>query len=216
MANENRIIWITVAMSAIGIIGIFLLLLSSSSGEGISGEKRDEYLVREDTHVLGQNDARIQLVVFEDFQCPACVLYVTEFEKVKKQYGEELVFVFRHFPLRTIHPSAQITSEAAEAAGSQGKFYELHDILYSRQDEWSKLEQEELILKMVEYAEELGLNIELFEAELREGKYTEKVNRDFSDGEKLRVNATPTVFINGRKVSNPTADNISKLIEELK
>jgi protein-disulfide isomerase len=235
MNNENKSVIITSAVVIVSVIVLFaIVFVILPGGDNSSGELNSEALVREDTYqqVRGidftENEVsngeiiedvnlekEVTVVTFEDFQCPACAAYQADFMQLKQAYPENVKFVFRHFPL-SIHPNAIPASNAAEAAGARGHFYEYHDLLFAKQNEWSNLTGENLIAKFVEYAQEVGIeDIEAFETELEESKYIDKIRRDYSDGEELGVNATPTVFINGSKIANSTFERMQSEIEEI-
>jgi protein-disulfide isomerase len=235
MNNENKSVIITSAVVIVSVIVLFaIVFVILPGGDNSNGELNSEALVREDTYqqVRGidftENEVsngeivedvnlekEVTVVTFEDFQCPACAAYQADFMQLKQAYPENVKFVFRHFPL-SIHPNAIPASNAAEAAGARGHFYEYHDLLFAKQNEWSNLTGENLIAKFVEYAQEVGIeDIEAFETELEESKYIDKIRRDYSDGEELGVNATPTVFINGSKIANSTFERMQSEIEEI-
>lgn len=118
-------------------------------------------------------------------------------EELKSNYGDEVQFVFRHLPLITIHDKAQLTAEAAEAAGAQDRFWEMHDILFERQDDWNSLPEAEMIDLLVEYAEEIGVSdIEQFRDDLENDTYADKVMADYEDAIDAQLSSTPTIFIN--------------------
>ena len=146
--------------------------------------------VSERDHVAGSLDAPVILVEYGDFECPFCGQAYPIVKAMQRHFGKELAFVFRNFPLRESHPHAQLAAQAAEAAGSQGKFWEMHDTLYENQ---RALEEKDL----VGYATALGLDVTRFEEELRTGVYAKKVRDDFRGGVRSGVNGTPTFFING-------------------
>lgn len=124
-------------------------------------------------------------------------------ESLKENYGDELQVVYRHLPLITIHDKAQITAEAAEAAGAQGKFWEMHDILYERQSEWSSKPEAEMIDVLVGYAEEIGLeDVEQFEQDLENDTYADKVMADYQAAIDANLSSTPSFVIN--QVDYPT------------
>ncbi|MDY7077260.1 MAG: peptidylprolyl isomerase [Chloroflexota bacterium] len=112
-------------------------------------------------------------------------------------HGEDIRFIYRHLPLISIHDKALITAEAAEAAGAQGKFWEMHDLLYERQQEWSPLPTDEVETRLVEYAEELELDADLFAQELSDHVYREKIMADYEAYSQYGQMATPTYIVNG-------------------
>ena len=146
--------------------------------------------VSPDDHRAGPDDAPVTLTEYGDYECPHCGAAYPVVHEVRRALGSQLRFVFRHFPLSQAHPHAQRAAEAAEAAGAQGKFWEMHDLLFENQD---ALEDADLR----RYAATLELDAERFEKELGAGLYADRVRRDFRSGVRSGVNGTPTFFING-------------------
>ncbi|MCX7681431.1 MAG: peptidylprolyl isomerase [Anaerolineae bacterium] len=147
-------------------------------------------------HVYGSANASITLIEYADFQCPGCAAMHTLRTYLEEAYGDDLRYVYRHFPL-SFHPLATIAAEAAEAAGAQGKFWEMHDMLFEHQQEWSQLTDDTVREKFVEYASELGLDTERFAQELDEHKYLDKVNADTQSAMQANLGGTPTYIVNG-------------------
>ncbi len=156
----------------------------------------------EDDHVLGPDDAEITFIEYADFQCPACAGLHTLRDYLMEKYGDRIRFAYRHLPLTTIHDKAIITAEAAEAAAAQGKFWEMHDLLYEKTDDWSGLSEDALVDKLVEYAGELELDTEEFETALNEHTYREEIMADYEAYQEYGQMATPTYVVN--KVFYPT------------
>jgi len=143
-------------------------------------------------HIQGPPAAPVTLVEYGDFECPYCGQAYPVVKELMSRQDETVRLVFRNFPLAEIHPHARRAAEAAEAAGAQGKFWEMHDILFERQD---ALEDENLIA----YAAELGLDLDRFQVELAQNAHAGRVREDFLSGVRSGVNGTPTFFINGRR-----------------
>lgn len=148
--------------------------------------------VSEEDHIRGNTDAPVELVEYGDYQCPHCGKAHPIVKKLQKELGPRLKFVFRNFPLSKIHPQAKTAAIAAEAAGLQGKFWEMHDILFENQKQLTNS-------ALIEYAARLKLDIPKFEADLQKPESDEKVEAQFYSGMRSGVNATPTFFINGEK-----------------
>ncbi len=146
--------------------------------------------VSERDHIWGRPGATDELVEYGDYECPFCAAAHPIVQEVKRIMGDRLAFVFRHFPLSNIHPHAHRAAEAAEAAGAQGKFWPMHDILFARQ---RHLEDRHLL----SYADELGLDLRRVAAELASGVHRRRVDEDFRSGILSGVNGTPTFFVNG-------------------
>ena len=141
-------------------------------------------------HIQGPIDAPIALLEYGDFECPVCGEVYPVIKAIQERLGDSLCFAFRHFPLTNVHPHAEHAAEAAEAAGEQGSFWEMHDVLFENQD---ALEDEDL----ARYAAALGLDVPRFMTEVLAGKYAWRVREDFKSGVRGGVNGTPTFFING-------------------
>lgn len=155
--------------------------------------------VTEDDHVYGPEDAPITFIEYADFQCPACSQLHTMREFLESRYGDQIRFVYRHLPLTEIHDKAIITAEAAEAAAAQGKFWEMHDLLYEKIQEWNNLPEEELIDKLVDYAEELELDTDQFSQEMEDHVYREEIQAAYEEYQEYAGQehmATPTYVIN--------------------
>ncbi len=148
--------------------------------------------VGDDDYSQGSKDAKITLVEYGDYECPYCGKAYPIVKKIQAEMGDDLKFVFRNFPITQSHPHALHAAEAAEIAGKQGKFWEMHDALYENQ---KALDDESL----KKYAEKIGLDAENFAADLENGTYEEKVRTDFMNGVESGVNGTPSFFINGTR-----------------
>ncbi|PIR41542.1 MAG: hypothetical protein COV31_00330 [Candidatus Yanofskybacteria bacterium CG10_big_fil_rev_8_21_14_0_10_46_23] len=157
--------------------------------------------VRATDNVEGLATASVTLIEYSDFQCPACASYFPILEQLKAQFPNDLKFVYRHLPLISIHPNALGSAQAAEAAGLQGKFFEMHYILFSRQAQWSGQRNPDSLFEA--YAQELGLNLEKFKEDLDSGQTRDRVNADLNEARALGLNATPTFFLNGVAIGTP-------------
>jgi len=148
--------------------------------------------VSDKDHFQGNNTAPLTLVEYGDYECPYCQKAYYIIKEAQKQFGDNLKFVFRNFPLTEIHPYAFHAAIATEVAGAQGKFWEMHDILFENQQ---NLEDNYLL----EYADELDLDIKKFETDLSNKKFVQKIEKDYVSGIESGVEGTPTLFINGKK-----------------
>jgi protein-disulfide isomerase len=141
-------------------------------------------------HFQGPIDAPIKIVEYGDYECPVCGQAYPIIKAIQQRFGDRLCFVFRNFPLINSHPHAQHAAEAAEAAGAQGKFWEMHDLLFENQE---ALHDNDI----AEYASTLGLDVRRLIDEVVTGVHTTRVREDFRSGAHAGVNGTPTLFING-------------------
>jgi protein-disulfide isomerase len=160
-------------------------------------------------HVRGHHAAPITLLEFGDYQCPRCGAAQPTVAAIRRQFGHQLRYVFRHFPLTALHPRAHRAAEAGEAAAEQAKFWEMHDTLFEHQE---ALEDDDLLL----YAADIGIDAARCARELAEGTHRLRVRRDLVTGIKHGVTRTPTFFINGlRHVGNSDAESLLTTIEEI-
>jgi len=141
-------------------------------------------------HIQGPADAAVTLVQYGDYECPYCGAAYPIIKEVQARMGQRLRFVFRNFPISTSHPHAERAAEAAEAAAAQGKFWPMHDLLYENQRDLRDR-------SLHAYAEQLGLDVDLFDKELAEHVHAGRVHEDFMSGVRSGVNGTPTFYING-------------------
>jgi protein-disulfide isomerase len=157
------------------------------------GEARLTMPVSEDRdHIQGPADAAVTLVEYSDYECPSCGAAYPIIKEVQARMGERLRFVFRNFPMAASHPHAKQAAEAAEAAATQGKFWQMHDHLYENQ---GRLRDRDLR----GYAGKLGLDVGLFDEELAEHVHLDRIREDFMSGVRSGVNGTPTFYINGAR-----------------
>jgi protein-disulfide isomerase len=139
-------------------------------------------------HIRGNGDAPLTLLEYGDYECRFCGAATGVVRELREVYGDNLCYVFRHLPLTDVHPHAQLAAEAAEAAGAQGQFWEMHDLLFQHQDE---LEFEDLI----GYSAQLGLDVEQFTRDLHEGRFADRVLENAASAEESGARGTPTFFV---------------------
>jgi diadenylate cyclase len=159
-------------------------------------------------HARGPKDAPVTLLKYGDYECPYCAEAHPLLKELQERAGERVRFVFRHFPLDSAHPRARRAAQAAEAAASQGRFWEMHDLLYERQDE---LGEEDLM----RYAAELGLDLRRFEEDLASDHHAWRIEEDRVGGDRAGVRGTPTLFVNGVRYTGPMDfDGLLAAVEE--
>jgi protein-disulfide isomerase len=146
----------------------------------------------DEDHVRGPEDAPVTLVEYGDFECPYCGRAEPIIRELLADRGDDIRFVFRHLPLGDVHPHAQLAAEATEAAGSQGKFWEMHDLLLDHQDALTGRD-------LLRSADELGLDVDQFRDELKRHEHAPRIARDVESAELSGVSGTPTFFINGQR-----------------
>jgi protein-disulfide isomerase len=210
MTKEAKII---VFFTLLVFVGIGALIAFTSSDPQSPGDPT--VLVRDDSHMTGKKDAQVTLVEFGDFQCPACAAAFPIIEKLKLDYKDNpnFNFVYRHFPL-TMHQHAPLAAQAAEAAGKQGKFWEMYSTLFSKQNAWALASNAEPLF--VQYATDLNLDINKFKDDLTSDAVEDFVRDDTRDGNAVGVSSTPTFFINGeRAVGVPNYEGLKAKIDVL-
>jgi protein-disulfide isomerase len=148
----------------------------------------------------GNAGAKVVLVEYSDFQCPACASYYPLVKQLSQEFADDVAFVYRHFPLGRF-PHSRIAAQAAEAVGKQGKFWEMHGLIFENQRQWSDQRNAKDIF--ISYAQSLQLDTEQFKNDLNSKEVEDKVNSDRQGGVRAGVNATPTFFLNGEKLQNP-------------
>lgn len=152
----------------------------------------------EPPHTLGPANAPVQLEEFGDFQCPPCGMFHPILEQMHAEFGDKLRITFREFPLVPAHQHAVTAASSAEAAGLQGKFWEMHDLLYEHQADW----KDQLDVRPIfeGYAKQIGLDIERWKRDAGSEQVAQRIFLDGKRGHSMGVRGTPTVFINGREV----------------
>lgn len=168
--------------------------------------------VTESDWVKGATSSPVVLIEYSDFQCPACGAFFPMVEKLSEENFDKVRVVYRHFPLAS-HPNAVPASKAAEAAGIQGKFWEMYSMIFNNQENWSGSTDVALIFNT--YATDLGLDIVKFKSDYASKAVEDKINDHVKSGIKAKVDSTPTFFLNGKKIKNPqTYEEFKKLIED--
>lgn len=185
----------------IGIMTVALLvgavfLLSRSSSPASSPQADPKLLVRENSTKITSDSAKVTIVEFSDYQCPACKSANPTVKQTLKDYQGKINFVYRHFPLSQ-HKNALQAALSAEAAGLQGKYWEMHDKIFDTQDTWKDAGNAQDIF--AGFAKDLGLDMDKFNLDIKDNKLKDKINSDYQDGIAVGVNSTPTFFINGQK-----------------
>ncbi|MDO8498907.1 MAG: DsbA family protein [bacterium] len=203
MTQELKVLLIIGVITAVAIIGaIFFLGKSTPSSQNNIGTGTKvpanllNSLERADNHKISTDSAKVTVVEFSDLECPACATAQPIVKRILEDERGKINFIYRHFPLPQ-HTKALDAIKAAEAAGEQGKFWEMHDKLFATQEAWT--DNNDFKNLFVSYAQELGLDTTKFKTDMESTKYDAKINEDKNDGFTLGVNSTPTFFINDQK-----------------
>jgi protein-disulfide isomerase len=160
-------------------------------------------------HIQGNSDSDLIIVEYGDYQCPYCGAAYPVLKELMNQFGSQIKFVFRNFPLSEMHQYARPAALAAEAANSQGKFWKMHDAIYENQENLNES-------FLLELAEQLNLNIEQFKEDIQSPALAHKVDADFESGIVSGVNGTPSFFVNGNKFNGGAEDLIQLVRENVK
>ncbi|HKR13997.1 MAG TPA: thioredoxin domain-containing protein [Pyrinomonadaceae bacterium] len=166
-------------------------------------------------HEKGPQGAVVTLEEFGDFECPACARFHPIWKSLEPKYGQRIRVTFRHFPIPLKHKRALVAAYAAEAAGLQGKFWEMHDKLFENREAWAKANDPESVF--LTYAQELGLDLARFKEDNAGDSVRLRVNLDFQRGRSLKIKGTPTLYLNGVEIPYSdlkTIENFEKLLDE--
>lgn len=160
-------------------------------------------------HVFGKKDSPVQLIEYGDYQCPYCGQSFPQVKKITSKYQNQITYVFRNLPLTTIHQNALAAAGASEAAGLQGKYWQMHDELYQNQSQWSNLSGNQLTDQFAAYATTLGLNDKTFRKDLARQTIQQKINFDRALYAKISSEpSTPTFMLNGKKVPDDVSQSV--------
>lgn len=214
MTTETKILGsIVIATVVLLVGGIFLLSRSASGPADITGTEvlQIDYSKGEK---LGSDSAKVKVVEFSDFQCPACQAVEPIVKKIRTSYSSSQVqVIYRHFPLPQ-HAYGRQAAIYAEAAGEQGKFWEMHDILFDTQTEWSGLDEKGATAFFLGLAKQLNLDENKINQAITDNGLKARIDEDTAEGNRLGVNSTPTFFVNGRKVNMQSFDDLTAAVEQ--
>lgn len=214
MSGEKKFL-IGIGVITVAIIGAGVFFFSgqgSSPASKATTQKVDQAQVMDGAkHTIGDPNAKVKIVEFGDYQCPACGAAYPIVKSILDKNKDKVYFVFRNFPLTQAHPNAQAAAKAAEAAGLQGKYWEMHDKLYENQTEWSSLSGP--MDKFKEYAKSIGIDDKKFASDFDGTVGT--INSDYNLGIKISIESTPTFVINGKMYPGVLQnDQFQKIIDD--
>jgi len=196
-STKSILLWGAVIL---GIVAMVWGLASLGSGDGSATTTLNNGITDID-HVDGPRDAKVVLVEYSDFQCPACSAMYPIVKQLAEAFPNDLAVIYRHYPLRSIHGNAQLSAQAAEAAARQASFWEMHDVLFNTQSQWSNLQDPTDFF--VSLASSIGLDTEQFKTELTSKEVENVVNNSYDEASRMRISGTPTFFLNGESIQNP-------------
>lgn len=158
--------------------------------------------------VLGNAESDVVLYEYGDFQCPGCAAAAPNVKALMEEYGDRIALVYRNFPLTSIHPNARAAAAAAEAAGQQGKFWEMHDLLYENQTVWQAQDTNQRTSTFRSYADQLELDGEQFDTDFASTAINSKISFDQALGTKVGADSTPSFYFNGEPLSQEAASGL--------
>lgn len=195
----------------LAIVVVFVGIIMVSGNKSDNGNKNSNSSALTQ-HTTGKGTSGVTIVEYGDYQCPSCGQYHPTIKQVLAKYGDQIKFQFRNFPLTSIHQNAFAAARAAEAAALQGKFWEMHDMLYETQESWSSSSDPTKIFD--QFAQQLGLNVDQFKKDYGSNKVNDAINADLAEGTKLKITGTPTFFVNGKQTQiDNSVEGFSKVID---
>lgn len=210
----TRTRWIIFAVICLSVLGLVIVTNKKSTDSSYKGDATQVITQGPIAdHVFGSNQNKVILVEYGDYECPGCEAAYPIIKQVTNSYKNQLTFVFRNLPLTTIHPNALAAATAAEAAGLQGRYYEYHDLLYDNQSSWNQASLSDRTSLFEGYAKQLGLDLNKFRNDLTSSQVGDKINRDRSTAASLGFNSTPSLMLDGAKLSQDTTFSQTKLAQ---
>lgn len=202
-------------LGAVLALGVFVVWKAIDTPDAAApAEKGAAIDITERDWIKGNPEAPVTLVEYTDFQCPACAAYYPILEQLAKEMGDQVKIVIRHYPLIQIHKNALPAARAAEAAGRQGKFWEMYDLLYQNQAEWSNADDPTKSI-FAAYAGRAGMDADRFREDMGDSALDDKINEDRGTGNELKITGTPSFFLNGKKLENPRSlEEFKKAVEK--
>lgn len=210
----NQWPWIVGVVVTIALVVGIALFDSKASAPKSADVPVDIATVTNNDWAKGNPAAPVTIIEYSDFQCPACGAFYPMIKKLLEEKADAVRFVYRHYPLVQLHPNGLASARAAEAAGSQGKFFEFHDQLFEHQSEWSV--EKDPTGKFEEYAKTVGLDVDRFNTDRASDAIDNAVNDDRQSGDSIGVNSTPTFIVNGQRLqTNPQSyDAFTQIVDD--
>jgi protein-disulfide isomerase len=206
--------WGILAIIAVVVLGAFWFSNNNKAKAPASSNQPTQ-------HVEGKNTKNVTLTEYGDYQCPICGSYYPVVQQVISKFSDQIQFQFRNLPLTSLHQNAFVAARSAEAAGLQGKYWQMHDLLYQNQSDWSQMSNAQPTFES--YAQELGLNMTKFKQDYSSEQVNNLINADMAAFQKTgQDQATPTFFINGKYFDNgnfatdsgPSVDKFTKVLND--
>lgn len=211
----NKITWSIFTAAVIGLMALLVVMSNQSKIDVSKVDTKQTQVANLQNgniaeHVFGKADSKVVLIEYGDFQCPACGTQFPTTKAIAEYYKDQIKVIFRNFPLTSIHPNAKISAAAAEAAGLQGKFWEMHDMLYQKQSDWENLTGDARVDALVGYAKALNLDESKFKTDISSKEVLAKLSYDQALGTKDKIEGTPSFFLNGKLLSGDDWSDLDK------
>ncbi len=210
--NNSKSLFLWGGLALVIVLALAIGLSLAGSKAPLTGGELTVPVTADDT-IIGPATAPVTIVEYSDFQCPACGLYFPLVERLMKEFPNDVRLVYRHFPLPQ-HANAIAAASAAEAARAQGKFWEMYRLLFTNQDAWADKPADVALRTFRGYASQLGLDLVKFDLDLKNPVVLARINTQKTGGVNAGVDATPTFYLNGQKIANPSSyDNFASLVK---
>ncbi len=208
----NRTAWIIFIVLSVGILaglvyfsrGSTIEISDSTNLNAVIPASEESGTIPENT--LGNTKAKVVVVEYADFQCPGCHTVSPAVYKAVTRHTDDVLLIFRNFPIPSLHPNARAAAAAAEAAGLQNKYWQYNELLFANQDNWKDLDGTERSAVFANYAQDIGLDVAQFNEDVDSDQVVQKIDFDVAVAKKAGVTGTPTVFVNGKKVDGMVKD----------
>ena len=218
----NKKSWMIFAIIVVAIVGgmIYISTQNRLNVSNINNDQLNTIIGAESRngdiadHEIGSKSPKVTIIEYADYQCPGCSAAAPKAKALAEKYKDHVRLIFRNFPIASSHPNARAAAAVAEAAGLQGKFWEMHKLLYTNQDAWknANITDRDNIFKS--YAEQLKLNIDQYKTDIASNKVKNKIDFDMALGRKHGVAATPTFYINGKNTEMDSSGSIESSVKE--
>jgi protein-disulfide isomerase len=200
--GKEILFWTAIIGGICLVVAGMIYLVSLQRVPTADGTVTIENVITADDWVLGDRNAKVILTEYSDLQCPACASYHPVVKQIVEDFEADIAFVYRHFPLPS-HPHAREMAYATEAAGKQGKFWEMHDLIFETQSEWTS--QNSVDETVAEFAGIIGLDAAKFKTDFESGEIRSKIDTAVAHGREVGISYTPTFFLNGVRIQNPNS-----------
>lgn len=211
MKTEVKVLAATLVFSLIMLFGAVFFLSKNQTAPQATNDDQTYEIDYSKGQKVGSDSAKVKLVEFSDLQCPACKAYESQVKQVLEKDGENIQFIYKHFPLPQ-HLNARVAANFAEYAASQGKFWEVKDKLFETQERWAA--EKDPTASFVEIGKEFGLDEAGIKDALGKSLFNQAINEQMDEGKKVNVNATPTFYLNGKQLQLQNFSDLSLVVEQ--